>query len=55
MPNCQPDKDQVEAELIHVLGRPIRISMRTVPTILPEPGGKYRFVKNCTSTAGRLL
>ena len=36
----------INESLEHFLGKGWNISSRIVPTILPEPSGKYRFVKN---------
>jgi phenylacetate-CoA ligase len=40
--------DDVGECLADLLGRSIRIVTRTAGTILPEPNGKYRFVRNFT-------
>lgn len=53
--SVQPDMSAVEAALKLLTGRALRVFTRVVPTLLPEPGGKYRFVKNCTRSAGKLL
>lgn len=38
--------ENVKQDLVALLGETQRIAARVVPTILPEPGGKYRFIKN---------
>jgi phenylacetate-CoA ligase len=50
-----PDLEEVERALNELLGAPLTFSVRIVPTVMPEPGGKYRFVKNCSTHAGKLL
>ena len=40
------DMDGIGQSLRWLLGEGWKIHSRVVPTILPEPGGKYRFVKN---------
>jgi phenylacetate-CoA ligase len=51
---AQPDYERLRQILIALLG-PVRIAIRTVPTILPEPGGKFRFVKNLSNSAASLV
>jgi phenylacetate-CoA ligase len=55
MPGTSPDLAAIGVALIDLLGKPLQVSARLVPTIMPETGGKYRFVKNCTEEAGTLL
>jgi phenylacetate-CoA ligase len=42
----QPDLDRIAQILAGLLQRNAKINARLVPTILPEAGGKFRFVKN---------
>jgi phenylacetate-CoA ligase len=55
VPGAAPDLAAIESALVDLLGEPLQFSARQVPTIMPEPGGKYRFVKNCAAEAGKLL
>jgi phenylacetate-CoA ligase len=52
-PGIAPDTVEIQDALLRILGAPLSIAVRLVPTVMPEPGGKYRFVKNCVSTEGR--
>jgi phenylacetate-CoA ligase len=45
-PASEPDIVQVETRLSELLGRRVRPLIRSVPTILAEAGGKFRFVRN---------
>jgi hypothetical protein len=42
----QVNVDKIRAKLEQLLGKKRKILARIVSTILPEPTGKYRFVKN---------
>ena len=50
-----PNADDVGQRLTALLGPSRRIVTRQVGTILPERGGKYRFVRNHTQAPSRLL
>ena len=49
-PGSAPDPAEIQEALTDLLGAPLRFSARVVPTVMPEPGGKYRFVRNCTGS-----
>ncbi len=49
------DLQGVCAALGKLLGSQVEISARTVSTILPEPGGKFRFVKNLSESVKQIL
>lgn len=49
------DKNDIEEALTKLIGPSITVRTRVVKTILPEVGGKYRFVKNMTPQADALL
>ena len=51
-PGTTADMVEIQDALLNIFGAPLRISARVVPTVMPEPGGKYRFVKNCSSAVG---
>ena len=46
-----PNLDAINEVVLGLVGKQYRIWSRLVPTIPPEPGGKYRFVKNMSKTA----
>jgi phenylacetate-CoA ligase len=50
----EPDTEGIRQRLGRLLGDNQRITMRSVPYIQPEPGGKYRFVKNASSSEAML-
>ena len=50
-----PDTNAIVYFLSKILDGQPRVDARIVPTILPEPGGKYRFVKNRTNAAAELF
>ena len=50
-----PTLQEVCQSLSRLLGGNPKISARIVPTITPEPGGKYRFVKNLSKNAEEIL
>ncbi len=43
---CQVIVEKIRTKLGQLLGAKRKVLARIVPTILPEPSGKYRFVKN---------
>jgi len=53
--SSKPDLKEICRLIANQVGGDPRITARYVPTILPEPGGKYRFVKNLTNAAEAVL
>jgi phenylacetate-CoA ligase len=49
-----PNIDSIKDRIVGLLGGNPRITARTAPSIPPEQGGKYRFVKNLSVPAGML-
>ncbi len=50
-----PDVNAIISFLSQLLAEPSKITARIVPTILPEQGGKYRFIKNRTNNVEGML
>jgi phenylacetate-CoA ligase len=50
-----PDKGEAIDAVRSLVGARAHVSARLVPAIMPEPSGKFRFVKNLSPTAKRLL
>jgi phenylacetate-CoA ligase len=50
-----PHLEEINRVALKLLGGSYKIESRLAPTILPEPSGKYRFVKNRSKTSGQLF
>lgn len=52
---CPVDTEAISQHVLTLLGEQSQLSVRIVPTILPESGGKYRLVKNHAQIAGGIF
>lgn len=52
-PGASPDLQKAGSLLAALIGPETRVFTRLVPTILPEPGGKYRLIRNTSKHTAR--